>query len=160
MVDNLTFGFSDAEISLISSLGQIILSLVALILTIINLKILRRLNIVDSMRRVNDKFSELNNLEIVNENLIKLNPLNYTDEDSLSKSEVRKIKENNIIFNYLNILESVYLEMNYKTLKKKHAMKIMDSFIPDLMNNKRAKKLLINSGYDNNFINFCLNYNK
>lgn len=118
MENNLTFGLTDSEISFLSSIGQITISLVALVLTIINLKILRRLNIVDSMRRVNDKFSELNNLEIGNEELIKLNPLNYSDSDPLSKSEIKKIKENNLIFNYLNILESVFLEMKYKTLKK------------------------------------------
>ena len=155
-----TIGLTESDISLISAVGQIIISLVALILTIINLKILRRLNIVDSMRRVNDKFSELNNLEITNDNLIKLNPLNYTDSDSLSKSEIRRIKEDNLIFNYLNILESTFLEMKYKTLKKGHALKILDSFIPHLVSNKRTKKLLMDSGYDNEFVEFCLNYKR
>ena len=158
MDSNLTFGFTESEISLLSSIGQIVISLVALFLTLVNLKILRRLNIVDSMRRVNDKFSELNNLEIENEQLIKLNPLNYADSDSLSKSEIKKIKENNLIFNYLNILESVFIEMKYRTLKKQHALKIMDSFIPELIKNKRAKKLLMDSGYDSEFVEFCLTY--
>jgi len=158
MTEQMTFGLTQNEVGVLSTLAQILISVVALVLTIINLKILRRLNIVDSMRRVNDKFTELNILELENDELIAFNH-NYTKGNKrLNKEQILEHKQKNMLYNHINILEGVFVEMKYKTMQKTHAMKILDTFCPTLINNEKANELLKTSGYDEEFIRFCIQY--
>lgn len=152
-------GLSEIQISFISSIAQILISVVALFIAIVNLKILRRLNIVDSMRWVNDKFTGMNNILLLDDENIKLDPL-IKKKNKSSEIKISKIKSDIMIFNHLNILELVYLEMKYKTLKKDHAHKIMKSFIPEIVNNKKLRELLQSTGYDDDFIKYCMTFKK
>ncbi len=152
-------GLNEIQISFLGALGQVILSIAALFIAIINLKILKRLNVVDSMRWINDKFTDLNYNLLSDEENIKLDPL-IPKKNKSSKAKINNVKRSILIYNHLNILELVYLEMKYKTLKKKHGDKILSSFIPDVVNDEELEKMLKENGYDEEFVRYCMGFKK
>ena len=155
MPDHSFFGLSPNDITAISALASGVIAIVALFLTIINLTLIRRIKIVDSMRWVGEKFTELNILELEKDENIRLNFFNISDHE-LSEAEIKKAKRESIAFNYLNILSAVYIEMKYKTLKRSHATKILEAFIPRIVRDEVAKTCLETGGYEDDFVEFCL----
>lgn len=107
------------------------------------------------MRWVNEKFTELNCLQLSNDEIIKLSFFNKV-EGEMTKNDIEEFKRNFVTYNYINILESIYIQMVYKTLNKSHATSILDSFIPKLLSNEKAKECLIKGGYDPGFVSYCL----
>jgi hypothetical protein len=158
MNSELFWGFTEAQISALGSIGQFVTAFVALLATMYNFEILRRINVVDSMRRVNDKFTELNILELQHDDLIALNHMVNESGNEFSKEQILNAKRINMIFNHINVLEGVFIEMNNKTMNKRHAMKILDWFVPKIVNNPTGYELVRNSGYDDDFVNFCTKY--
>lgn len=143
---------------ILESIGTILIGISALFISILNLRLLRRMNIVDSMRRVNDKYTELNILELENESLIRLNHNFIQGSETSIEDEIERYKRNNMIYNHINVLESIYTEMKYKTMKKEHALKLLNWFAPQIVNNPQGNFLIRNSGYDDEFVNFCLKF--
>ncbi|MDX9791720.1 MAG: hypothetical protein RBT61_12885 [Candidatus Kapabacteria bacterium] len=144
----------------ISSIGQVLIGLAALLISIANLIVLRRMNIVDSKRRVNDKYTELNILELQNEGLIPFNHLFPQKEGLDIQKEIENYKRTNMLFNHINVLEGIFVEMKYKTMRKKHALQLLDWFCPQIINHPEGNYLIKNSGYDEDFVKFCIKYEK